>query len=129
MSWGSASKVWPRAHGLRTEPLELWARTLYWKWLNGVRSGLASKNSSGPVDQMKTSSSSSVPRGRLRQNTAVRVFVAQTLLWVNDLDQGLSKAEVQMCVNEPYLSTVTHFEDALAYKRPSWCLDVKTTFP
>lgn len=28
---GLASKVWAKAHWLRTEPLEFWARTLYWK--------------------------------------------------------------------------------------------------
>lgn len=66
MSSGCACRVRANAHWLRAEPLELWARSLYWKKVKGRRAGLASKNSSGPLDQMNTSSSSSVPTGRLQ---------------------------------------------------------------
>lgn len=68
MSSGPASMVTAEAHWLRAEPRELWASTLYWYCLKGWSASLASMNSSGPLDQINTNSSSCVPIGRLAGN-------------------------------------------------------------
>ena len=62
----SASKVVAVVHLLWEEPLEFWARTLYWYWLKGCRASLASMNSNNPLDQINTSNSSCAPIGRLQ---------------------------------------------------------------